>query len=159
MTTQEHEILTKVINSNFIFSLGVVKDGNPHLCTAFYVAKDSKELYFKSRTTSEHSIALKENPNAAVSIYTPTSNYSVKSGVQCIGTVSRVTDLGEMASVVALYAKQFAGSEKKLAALPELVSEFAASTMYKFTIKKVKVLDSDQGIHSEEYIDVLPDKI
>lgn len=155
MNKQELEILNSVINSNFIFSLAVVKDGLPHVCTAFYVTTDNRTLYFKSRTASDHSLALQENPNAAISIYTPGSTYTEKSGIQCIGKVSRVTDLVEMTNVVGLYAKKFVGSRQKFAAIPELVSEFVSSTMYKFTVEKVKVMDSTKGIHSEEYIEAI----
>ncbi len=124
------------------------------MCTAFYVTTDNRTLYFKSRTASVHSVALQKNPSAAISVYTPGSTYSEKSGIQCLGTVSRVTDLAEMATVVALYAKKFVGSKQKFAAIPELVSEFASSTMYKFTIEKVKVMDSTKGIHSEQFLPI-----
>lgn len=132
-------------------TLGTVVEGKAHLSTVFYVTNDFKNLYFKSRTQSEHSKSLKDNPYAAVSIYTPHSNYNEKSGIQTQGKVVRVTTLEEMAKAVSLYIKAFQGSEKKFEAIPELLSEFVKSTMYRYTIEKFKVLDSKIDLHTDNY--------
>lgn len=146
-------IVETIISSNFIMSLGSVQNGEPRMCVVFYVTPDNKTLYFKSRTESDHSKSFATDPRAAAAIYHPDSNYSVKSGIQMVGKVERVRDLREMTKVLALYGKSFKGSEKKFEAIPTLVADFVKSTMYKFTIDKVKYLDSSKGIHTEEYED------
>lgn len=152
MDPKHKEILTNVIKSNFIMTLGTVSNNKPHLCTVFYVTDDNKTLYFKSRTQSEHSKAFANNPNAAGAIYVPNSTYAgIKSGTQTQGKVERVTDVKEMTKAVKLYTKAFAGAEKKFETIPNLVSEFVKSTMYKYTILEAKVLDSSQKIHVNEY--------
>jgi uncharacterized protein YhbP (UPF0306 family) len=154
MTDQETKIYNDVIDSNFIFSLAVSTEDTPYLCTAFYVTNDNKTFYFKSRTESDHSKSLVNGDKAAISIYEPNSTYSEKSGIQGIGTVQRVRNVSEMAEVVALYGKRFAGAEKRFAELPELIADFVSSTMYKFTIEQAKVMNSKEGVHSVEYIEV-----
>jgi len=59
-----------------------------------------------------------------------------------------------MAEVVAMYGKKFIGADKRFVALPELVADFVSSTMYKFAIKQVKIMNSSEDIHSLEYMDV-----
>lgn len=155
MATVQINVLKEVLDSNFIMTLGTIIDKKPHLVTAFYVTSNHKVLYFKSRTQSEHSLAFAKNPQAAVSIYMPESNYTQrKAGIQTKGEVERVKDIKEMAKAVALYAKVFKGSKKKFEALPDLVSEFVKSTMYKYTIEEVKVLDSEKEIHDEKYFKI-----
>ena len=34
------------------------------------------------------------------------------------------------------------------------VADFVSSTMYKFIIKQVKVMNSNEGVYSEEYMEV-----
>ena len=146
------QIIDDVVESNFVMTLGTVVDKKPHLCTAFYVTQNNRVLYFKSRTASEHSRAFAKDNSASVSIYDPNSNYSErKAGIQTRGEIERVKDVSEMAKVVSLYAKSFKGAKKKFEAIPKLVSEFVKSTMYKYTIEEVKVMDSAKNVHDEVY--------
>lgn len=155
MTKDQKEILKDVLDSNFIMTLGTIVDKRPHLVTVFYVTSNHKVLYFKSRTESEHSLAFAKNPQAAASVYLPGSNYTQrKAGIQTRGKVERVRDIQEMAKAVALYAKAFKGSKKKFEALPDLVSEFVKSTMYKYTLEEVKVMDSAKEMHEEKYFKI-----
>lgn len=151
MKKPEKELIKRIIHSNFIMTLGTVDEGVARLSTVFYVTSDAKTLYFKSRTTSDHSKAIESDPRTAGAIYHPASNYTVKSGVQMIGKVERVRSISEMTNAVKLYGKSFKGSEKKFEAIPTLITDFVASTMYKFKIDKVKFVDSTAGIHSLEY--------
>lgn len=152
MSEETNEIVKDVLKSNFIMTLGSIVDGKPHLCTAFYVTSDYRQLYFKSRTSSDHSKAFAKNNQGALSVYYPKSNYANrKAGIQARGKVERVKSIAEMTKAVAMYIKAFAGSDKKFEAIPDLVSNSVKSTMYKFTIEEVKVLDSKKGIHDIEY--------
>ena len=151
MKSSDKTIIDNIITSNFIMTLGTIVDEKPHLCTVFYVTKDNRRLYFKSRTQSIHSQSFVQSPFAAASIYTPESNYVDKAGVQLQGAIKRVLNLKEMASAIALYGKAFKGAEKKFEALPKLISDFANSTMYSFDIETVKFVDSTKGIHTLEY--------
>ena len=151
MNSKDRGLVESIIKSNFIMSLGSVQNGEPRMCIVFYVTNDNKTLYFKSRTESDHSKSFADNPIASGAIYHPDSNYSVKSGVQMIGKVERVRSVKEMTKAVKMYGKSFKGSEKKFEAIPTLVADFVKSTMYKFTIDKVKFVDSTEGIHTVKY--------
>jgi nitroimidazol reductase NimA-like FMN-containing flavoprotein (pyridoxamine 5'-phosphate oxidase superfamily) len=155
MTIEEKSILDEMIDTNFIMTLGTIVDDNPHLCTVFYVTDDNLNLYFKSRTESEHIEALPNSNYVAGSIYLPESNYANrKGGVQLLGTVGRVTNIKEMTKVLGMYTQAFAGSEKKFDSIPEMITDSVKSTMFRFKVEKAKVLDSDLKIHSTEYFEV-----
>ena len=152
MTSESHEILNEVVASNFIMTLGTIVDDNPHLCTVYYVTEDNRTLYFKSRTASEHINALDNSDFVAMSMYLPDSDYaSRKAGVQAQGKVERVKNPVEMANVLKMYASAFIGSEKKFESIPDMISDAVKSTMFKYTIEKVKLVDSDKGVHFQDY--------
>lgn len=154
MTSKEKDSMFAVIDSNFVMSIATIQEKLPAICTVFYVTSGDGVLYFKSSTKSGHSLAIKDDPNVAVSIYDPKSNYSSTAGVQLLGQVERVMDLSEMTKAVGLYTKAFVGSDKKLEAIPNLITEYVTSTLYKFIIAKVKVRDSGKDISLKEYSEV-----
>lgn len=154
MSEKEKQSLLSIIGSNFTASIATIQDGKPAICTVFYVTKGDGVIYFKSSTTSGHSLAIKDDPNVAVGIYDPKSNYSGTAGVQLLGRVERVLDLGEMTKAVSLYTKAFVGSDKKLEAIPDLIAKSVSGTLYKFIIDKAKVRDSGKDINLKEYSEV-----
>lgn len=153
MNNTERDHVTKFIKDRFIMVVGVSDHTTPSLFTAFYVTDDAHTLYYKSRTQSNHSRIVATNPTVAVVIYDHQSSYSKKAGIQATGVVERVQGLSEMGRAVELYSRAFKGSGEKFAALPELVSEFVKSTLYKITLQTIKMVDTESEIEMTEYQD------
>jgi len=150
----EQERIVEFIKCRYIMVCGVSDNNMPIVFTGWYVTDDGKTLYYKSRTESSHSKALNTNPKISVAIYDHTSSYSLKAGVQLKGRVSRVTDLFEMTKVVKMYSDSFVGAGVKLQDIPELISAYVKSTMYKIEVDEAKMVDSSNGIEMLEYIKI-----
>jgi uncharacterized protein YhbP (UPF0306 family) len=144
--------IDRFLDERFVGTLAVVgEDGSPRVATIFYVCDGPNSLIFKSRSGSEHMQRLFEDPRAALGVYDHESNYKEKQGVQLLGSVSRISDPQIMESLVDAYGNRFAGARDKFAAIDELISPGAPSTLFRFEIKEAKVTSSAKGIADLEY--------
>jgi uncharacterized protein YhbP (UPF0306 family) len=150
----EQEKIIEFIKSRYVMVCGVSDNNEPLVFTGWYVTDDGKTLYYKSRTESAHSKALSNNSKISVAIYDHSSSYSSKAGVQLKGKVSRVTDLFEMTKVVKMYSDSFVGAGAKLQDIPELISVYVKSTMFKIEVEEAKMVDSSNGLEMLEYIKI-----
>jgi uncharacterized protein YhbP (UPF0306 family) len=150
----ERDKILDFIKKRYVMVGCAASNNMPMVFTAWYVTENCKVLYYKSRTESSHAIALVDNPNISLAIYDHNSSYSSKTGVQLKGKVSRVTDLLEMTKVVKMYSEAFVGSGAKLQNIPELISSYVKSTMFKITLEQVKMVDSSDGTEMVEYITI-----
>jgi len=117
-------------------------DGKLQICTVFYVFDGQKPaLIFKSRTQSEHSVALAKHPNAAMAVYSHDSGYELKAGIQMRGNVSRVSNFEEMTRYVDQYSARLAGSREHFDTIPSLLADDTPATLYQFTIEQYKFTD------------------
>src|SRR5262245_53160869 len=103
MNEIEHATVQRIVDEEFIMGLAVTDNGELYACTVFYATTDGHILYFKSRTASNHSRLILRNRNVAGIIYSSTSTYTNKRGIQFLGSVERVYDFAEASMAVELY--------------------------------------------------------
>jgi len=135
--------LNKFLSSMNIGNLSSSGQGIAELAIIFYVF-DGTNIYFKSRTTSNHSNNLKTNEKASFTAYFQNSNYKTKYGAQLRGRVKQILNEELMQKVVKLYGETFDGSTAKLPSIKELCSSEIQSTFYQFSIDQFKIVDENQ---------------
>lgn len=136
--------LREMIKSNFMASLATTTGERAEIATIFYVF-DGNHLYFKSRTSSVHSINIEKINKVSISVYSHNSTYEAKYGFQLHGVVEKITDTITMEKVVGLYSNAFKGSGDKLPSIQELCAPEIKSTFYKLAIQEFKITDEDKS--------------
>lgn len=145
------ERIDTFIKSHFVLVLAVAQTNSPYASTIFYATPDAHNLYFKSRTASNHSRIIQSNPRVAAAIYDHDSNYMQKAGIQLLGTVERVVNLREVVTAIALYSEQFQGAGDKLKSPEALISGSAESAFYRLTVTHVKIVDVANDLLISDY--------
>src|SRR5215831_134845 len=92
--------IREFIKSHCVLVMAVAQNNNPYASTIFYTTPDAHNLYFKSRTGSNHSRIIGSNPRVAGAIYDHDSTYKQKAGVQLLGTVERLASLREVVTAI-----------------------------------------------------------
>lgn len=139
------------IKNRFMAVGSCVSNNEPRSFTFWYKVLNGK-IYWKSRTESIHSKAFQTNPIISLCIYDHNAAYpDDKTGVQIIGTVTRIIDKEEMKQVVDSFAHQFGEKVYIKNNLDDLCNEHTQSTFYLCIPKKIKLVSKELGIHSEEY--------
>ena len=82
-------------------------DGAPRVAPLFYICDDQLRLYWFSSPSSEHSLNVARNNDAAVTVYRSTDHWKEIWGVQMRGTVAVVSDRERRASVEREYIERF----------------------------------------------------
>jgi nitroimidazol reductase NimA-like FMN-containing flavoprotein (pyridoxamine 5'-phosphate oxidase superfamily) len=110
-------------------------------------------VYFKSRTASFHSNALRENPRACFAVYDHAAQYpdEHKTGVQIMGRVHQITDREEIEYALARYTEKFGDAVYRKSNLEELLSPDTQSTYYACVLESYKLVHTGEGIHMDEY--------
>lgn len=139
---KNNELLT-FLDNQFIGNLATSDGDSLNLVTIFYV-RYNKCLFFKSRTTSVHSLHVEKNKKIVFTAYSHDSNYSDKYGVQIKGSATRITDHETMKMAVNLYSERFDGAGAKLPSIEELCSPEIKSTFYKLEIDSFKIIDEEK---------------
>lgn len=155
MNNKLNAFIRSFIRDRHIAVLATMQGSQPIVSTVFYVVGDCGQIYFKSRTDSLHSKSFTVSPKAAFAIYDHQSTYDDKTGVQIIGTVTRVIERSEMKIVVDLYSCKFGASAAKKLQLDDLLSSETKSTMYLLDVGKVKLVSHELDIHMPEYESLL----
>jgi uncharacterized protein YhbP (UPF0306 family) len=120
----------------------VVDDGTPQVCTIFYVFDPTiPAIIFKSRTQSQHSLALRRQPHAAIAVYRHDSGYLQKAGIQLKGLVERVRVAADMERYVHEYSERFPGAREHFESIDRLLAHDATSTLFRFLISAYKLTD------------------
>lgn len=121
------------LSKGFIACLATVNESCvPDICTVIYAQDEQLNLYFKSRTTSRHSLNLISQARCAVAVYDHDSTYLKKSGVQLLGRAHRITDAQSMKWAVDTYSARFASAGAKFPDLKDLIQPDTPSTMFQF---------------------------
>jgi len=131
--------------------MAVAQNNNPYASTIFYTTPDAHNLYFKSRTGSNHSRIIGSNPRVAGAIYDHDSTYKQKAGVQLLGTVERLASLREVVTAITLYSEQFEGAGEKLKSPEALIRSSAESAFYRLTVTHVKIVDVARDLLINDY--------
>lgn len=131
------------LSRGFIACLATVSEScEPDICTLIYAQDEYEQLnlYFKSRTTSRHSLNLASRAYCAVAVYDHDSTYLKKSGVQLLGQTYRITDAQAMKRAVDAYSARFSSAGAKFQPLNDLIQLDAPSTMFKFEPTEARFL-------------------
>jgi len=144
----------KFVAERFTGTLGTSnRDGEPRLATVYYIFDGQRSLVFKSRSSSEHIKNVFRSPSAAFSVYDHASNYTIKSGIQLIGKISRISDQTTMKKLVKAYGQKFEGADKKFDPVALLVRKEAESTLFCFEIKSFKFTSTQNSRADMEYLE------
>ena len=111
--------------------------GSPSVAPLFYLPGDALSLYWFSSSSSRHSRNLKENPEAAVSVYDSTWEWKEIRGVQMRGAASAVTDRQCRLLAAEAYTERF-----RLRGLFE--AAISRSTLYCFVPAWVRYIDNSR---------------
>jgi len=112
-------------------------DGAPQVAPLFYLADDHLRLYWLSSASSQHSRNLKRNPEAAVSVYSPTEQWKEIRGVQMRGAVAVVTARSQRREIVEAYCARFHLE-------PLFQTAIARSRLYCFQPEWARYLDNSK---------------
>ena len=93
--------------------LATLRDGQPWLCTVYFVADDKLNLYWTSGRDRQHSLEILENPTSAVTIVHDVEN---KQALQITGKASEVQN-DDLEWVHALYVAKFGAKDYDLSAM------------------------------------------
>ncbi|AII15129.1 putative protein, pyridoxine 5'-phosphate oxidase family [Campylobacter iguaniorum] len=87
------ERIVEFITKMHIFSLGVVCDEQPYLCSCFYAYDEiNNSLVFASDDSSKHIKAIKKQPKVAINIALDTKIVGIIKGVQATGAAREATN-------------------------------------------------------------------
>ncbi len=81
--------------------------GNSRSTPLFYICDDEPALYWFSSSSSGHSKDVKRDPQAAVAVYRPTTEWRKICGVQMRGRVEVVKDRARRKTITAAYCQRF----------------------------------------------------
>lgn len=129
----------------------VDNEKHPLAATIFFVIDPRNNLVFKSRTGSEHMLALAECESASLSVYDHSSTYQRKSGIQLKGSVRRVELEEDMSAMIDLYSNAFSGAREKFSTPNHHASAAATSTLYRFIPKTYKLLSAKSSRSDMHY--------
>ena len=98
------------LTDNNHMQLATVHDGNPWLCTVYFVADDNFNLYWTSGRSRQHSLEILTNPSAAVTVVRDTER---KQALQIVWQAYEVSD-DELEKVHELYQSKFGAKDYDL---------------------------------------------
>jgi uncharacterized protein YhbP (UPF0306 family) len=147
--------ITDFINSHHSMILGVAEADIPYGCMVWYSCRDGKNLYFMSRTATQHCQITLNCPQVSVIIYNSAGKYAIKKGIQLLGKVERVNEMGELNKVAANYIKDFPNAENLVnSLLPIMVQPGAHTAFFRVVIEQGKELGTEAAIMSQNYVNV-----
>lgn len=139
------------IKERYMAVIACVSEGKPRSFTCWYCVCNGA-LYWKSRTSSIHSRAFAENPEASLCVYDHNASYpDNKTGVQITGTVRKVVEEEEMRKVLNTFADFFGEKVYQKNNIEELCAPNTQSTFYRFNPEQLKLVSKDLNVHMEEY--------
>jgi hypothetical protein len=96
-------LIQQYLKDNKHMQLATVRDGKPWICTVYFVADDSFNLYWMSSRSRQHSLEILNDPHAAVTVVRDTER---KQALQITGEAHEVTD-EDLARADELYQGKF----------------------------------------------------
>jgi uncharacterized protein YhbP (UPF0306 family) len=96
-------LITEYLSSNKHMQLATVKNGQPWICTVYFVHDDNFNLYWTSGRSRQHSLEILNDSKAAVTVV---HDIERKQALQIIGNAYEVED-GDLERVHGLYTAKF----------------------------------------------------
>ena len=105
-----HELAKEYLSSVKHMQLATVKNGQPWICTVYFVADDDYNFYWTSGRDKQHSVEIKSDPRAAATVVLDTDK---KRALQMAGSAEEVSD-EELERVHQLYQSKFGSKDYDL---------------------------------------------
>lgn len=110
-----NELAKKYLSDNTHMQLATVRNGQPWLCTVYFVADDELSLYWTSGRNRQHSLEILDNPTSAVTVVRDTEK---KQALQITGKAFEVQN-DDLSRVHALYVAKFGPKDYDLDAMKQ----------------------------------------
>ncbi len=107
ITSARLKRVAELLRSQCALVLSTAPGGEPRSTPLFYLADDDLRVYWFSSASSEHSRTIRRNPEAAIAVYRPTSDWRKIQGLQMRGRVSAVSDRERRGPISAAYCEHF----------------------------------------------------
>lgn len=121
--------------------LATEKDGQPYVCSVYFVHDEKFNLYWASWPERRHSQRILNNSKVGAAIAVNTNKNEKVSGIQVIGAVSLCESKEEILPIARLYAEKFDMPQ-------EWVEKFSLlktrHRLYKLTPSVVELFDEDK---------------
>lgn len=127
--------MTEEIARAKTMQLATVKDGQPWVCTVYFVLHGGN-FYWLSYPERRHSRELGENPRAAIAIPLKTDLQVI--GLQAEGSAAMVDDLAEIEAVLERYVAKYHSGEQFVQRYKEGRNRHA---LYRFTPRRIVLFD------------------
>jgi uncharacterized protein YhbP (UPF0306 family) len=126
----------------------------PWIANVYYVHDDELNLYFLSKSTREHCVAIEKNNEVAVAIADSKQPLAPPQiGIQLWGTAEKVHTIEKLGWMFKMWNKLIANSEDEALDNPKKFLEASISSVYKITPKRIKFFNT--GLWPKEQTQVL----
>lgn len=113
------KLVAGYLSSAKMMQLATINGGEPWICTVYFVADESRNIYWISKPERRHSKEILQNSKVAVAIPVKFVPGEDVVGLQITGVAQEVSDAAEIQKALRLYADKFSRGE-------EFYSEFVA---------------------------------
>lgn len=121
------ELIKEYFDNKKDMQLATVADGQPWICTVYFVYDDDFNIYWTSGRSRQHSLEILKDPKAAVTIVRDTVG---KQALQIIGNANEVAD-NEIERVHGLYQARYGKKEYDLEEMKKRNPEGRSYWMFK----------------------------
>ena len=122
-------LIKQYLSDNKHMQLATVKDGQPWLCTVYFAADETFNLYWTSGRSRQHSLEILNDSKAAVTVVRDTEG---KQAVQIIGNAYEVAD-EDLEKVHKLYTAKFGPKDYDLEEIKQRTPEGRSYWVFKPT--------------------------
>jgi len=131
------ELIKKYLRQARMMQVATVDDGQPWVCTVYFVADGQQNLYWLSTPARRHSQEIVKNHKVAVTIPVKFDTQPVI-GIQAAGVAEMVKDADTVKKVMEVYVKKYGNGK-------DFYNNFVAGknehTLYKFTPTSYALFD------------------
>jgi uncharacterized protein YhbP (UPF0306 family) len=132
------DLIKKYLSKSRMMQIATVDNGQPWICTVYYVEDEDLNLYWLSHPTRRHSKEIEKHNKVAIAV--PVKFDKPVTGIQAEGKVEVVEDTDEIAKVMRDYVNKYDSGR-------QFYDNFVAGKnehyLYKFTPKKYKLFDEN----------------
>lgn len=112
-----------------LMQLATINNGQPWICSVYFVTDDNFNLYWMSARERQHSQEILSNPNVAITVVKDAER---KQALQIVGQVYEVTDK-ELRTVHELYTAKFGPNDYDLDEIKKYLPQGRAYWVFKPT--------------------------
>lgn len=147
-------LLRQYLKDGRLMQLATVLDGQPLVCSVYYVMDKNLHLYWLSYPTRRHSRAIAQNGMAALTVVVKSDLPVV--GIQMEGRASQVMSKTEVIATMTKYVKKY-GVGKQFVA--NFIAHKNKHCLYKFTPEKIVLFDELHfGVDNAQTLEAMANK-